>query len=345
MHKTLLTLLKASILIALLSGCGGESGDGGSSSSSSNTKLVSKQLSVVNKIPAEYARSIEVDTRKKLLYLGDNSELKVINTDKNNTIIERLSQSGSDLLDLALSRDKSLLYAVDYDYFLIYDVSDTDNITLKDSIASRGARQLYVSSDESVAVVQDLDGVKVLDISNKSNIKVAFEFSDSEYHIRSIALAKSKKELFTIEGSSTNSESGVFNVYDLNNPAHPNKIHSESGFPSISLMVSHDEKRLFLASHGIVQIADITDIDNIKSLYVYGSKERATADTFIALSSDDKTFVTSYGSNLFIYDIHDLKNVQVTKANNNFWDLGRVKIVDDLLYVPDGSNGLWILKK
>ena len=70
MHKTFLTLLKTSFLIVLLSGCDGESGDGGSSSSSGDTKLVSKQLSVVSKIPAEYARSVAVDTRKKLLYLG-----------------------------------------------------------------------------------------------------------------------------------------------------------------------------------------------------------------------------------------------------------------------------------
>ncbi|RUM71536.1 MAG: hypothetical protein DSZ08_02925 [Sulfurovum sp.] len=300
--------------------------------------MLSKKLVVSRNIQADFARSVEVDTNKKLIYLGDNSHIKIIDTADNDSVIGAENSSNGAIWDEWLSKDKSLLYVVDNKSFIIYNVSDKNHITKNVSLLAIGAKKLFISSDESIAVVKDASGVKLIDISNKKNISVMYEFKDSQYHTHAIALGKNTKRLYAIQAN-------TFRIYDLNTLTHPKLLHAEDNFPLASLAVSHDEKKIFLANSGKVWIKNISDIDHVKNEFYYDLKEEFSGQTFITVFDDDKTFITTAKQNLRIFSIHNKRQMHITKAINNFSDLGPVKIINHLLYIPDGKNGLWILKK
>ena len=346
--KKIIVMLGMTIAI-ILSACGG--GGSGSTNASDPAEVNSKELLVHNNYDGNYVRSVEADEISKTVYVGDKSSVLIYDMDTDD-LIDNISISG-DVLNLELNQDKSLLYIGASGSFSIYDVSDRNNIILLDSIITRGANKLYISADETVAFFKDLDGTYLVDISNKNDIYIVYNLGT---YLTSFAFSKTKKHLYAIEKRNTmtnieqdiSSDSFTLKIYDVNNPSEPLLLKNFEDFAEVEMKVSNDETKLILALGDVFQIADITDINNIINLYEYSPSDAVAltyGGTFISLSSDDNTFVTTWGEHLKIVDITDLENVKITKATNDFFHLGKTKIIGNLIFVADRRNGAWRFEK
>jgi hypothetical protein len=285
-------------------------------------------LNTVAKYSTSYARSVAIADNGNTVFLGDTDGLVTLDLSNLNNVAKLSSINSGKFMQIKLSSNESLLYAVDGNNFLIIDISNRSDIQIISSMQMRGADSFSLSSNEAIAVIQDLDVTRIVDVSDKSNIITLFDLKSGKsalandgktlfyispdlpkdiavydisdpsnpfvssihhnlpYNYPEILLSHSGNELFV-------SEQQNITIFDVISPNNMNQLSSYSGghieTMQSKLSLSPDDKTLFITSEEILQLLDISDLNNIHTV--------SARNDFWDIGA-----VASYGNKLFIAD-------------------------------------------
>ncbi|MCH9812570.1 MAG: hypothetical protein K0U47_01340 [Epsilonproteobacteria bacterium] len=209
--------------------------------------------------------------------------------------------------DVVLSKDNTKAFvAIDYgDNMLeIVDIQNSDTLALLGSVASPvGSFTLKLSHDETKVFSLTRQDLKIIDVQDVANPRLLSELNITE-SINDVVLTKDDTKAFIALGTE-----GIA-VLDVSNVLEPQIIATlnirEDSTNNIAyaydLVLSHDEKRLFVAhySEGL-KIIDVQDLHHpklIKTIKTPGYVES------VVLSPDGKTaYVADEASGLQIIDV------------------------------------------
>ncbi|MFX1512757.1 MAG: LVIVD repeat-containing protein [Promethearchaeota archaeon] len=273
--------------------------------------------------------SYRVQVENDLAIIADSTEgLKIIDIkDPTNPKVIGQYQDGGFPFDIFI--DQNLVYFADHGGGLkILNISDPSNPNLIGQFTDEDwSRDVHVNGN--LAYVADwYDGIEILNISDPTN---PVKISDIGTEVFSLCVTA---DLVFAAGE-------VLKIYNISDPWNPVEVGSyDIGNATNEIYVDGNLAYAAAWRKGLV-ILDFTDLSNITLLGQYVEEEIGSDGVFI---KKNFAFVADYTNGLLLLNISDFSNI--TKIGH-FHDGGEahiVQVIDNLIYVADGSDGFEILQ-
>lgn len=282
-----------------------------------NTKLTSTPY--ISNLVSETANAVVLSKDEKSLFVGNNSRFYIYDTA---TKAEKGSFSTGNIRGIAISKDEKTAFVVsNYEkYFKILNISNpssiskTKAITMSDSNPNRVA----LSHDEKYAFTISNSSILIYNISNLSNPQQISSIADGGNPI----LTNDDKYLFL--GN---------DIYDISNPASPNKVGSISAYADA---ISENGKFLYASTSKAIKIYDISTPSSPKEMSLLDLGNGANIKT-IKTTEDENTIFARTDDGLYSIDVSNKNAPKLINSHKiNIYDIA---ISKDLKSIYVGGYG------